>query len=456
MVAKLNPKKWSHFKDREFLESLADSRENLLLIGPPKSGKTELIRDLFGFQDTIRINCLIFDNFAKLTADLCEKLSKHRKINVSKPPTTFAHLLLYIAQSKDEAGDFGLIGDQKAVTVVFENAHILLELSYDSCSDFFKVYSRFVDEISLAVDIHTMIVSKCEMPVEYFKIALPYPNKEKLMEFVSQKYDEKCDKITYQEFGGILRLIRQNFIITVLEFEIIVHDFDSFDLLTSKIFSHLKRDLKGSQRHYLETQAQLSLKNFPCTSTLIKVFFFNIKAIYYSNKELREMAKHFDETDKGQQNYGIFNSIAHMHTKMLESMPIIACYILLGCYIASSIPQSKDHTVLGVCKSKTTNRKEVWQKQLKHKAFSISRAISIVEVLMENSRDRQNINEQAMLYHSTEFYMIFDFFERIGWLKESGVGQIPKYYKFICDPSFISVLIKKLGLEQSEFFFHGN
>ena len=457
MTKTLDKKKWSHFTDKHFLESLVENRENLLLVGPPKTGKSELVRELFDPKSTLRINCLIFDNLVKLTSDICEKITKWKKPENLRPNSTFAQLIQWLILQKELPvfTDNSRV-DLNKTTLIFENAHTLLDISYEQCSDFFKVYSRFVEELSNLLDIQTIVISRSEMPLDYFKVCLPYPTNAKLQEFVSHKFDQKWEKLPLDICKPFIAKIKPSFVTTILEFEIIVHDFDSFDLLSNKIFSQLKRAMRGQNKVHLVSQAKLFLKDYPSVQTLLSVFFFNIKAIYYSNKELREMTQNFADADKNIKDYGIFNSISHMQKKMLESMPTVACYILLACYIASSIPQSKDHTVLGICKAKCIGKKSNWQKQIKHKAFSTVRAVSIVEVLMENSSEREMLNEHQLLYHSTEFYMIFDFFERISWIKESGIGQIPKSYKFTCDPSFVSVLIRKLGLDQTEYFFHGN
>lgn len=464
MNKSLDSKKWSHFKDKHFLENLIFNRENILIIGPPKAGKSELIRDLFDPNTAIRINCLIFDNIAKLTADFCEKIIKSRMSKNNKINSTFAHLILWLSSQKEETMTSNVMqNESKLLTVIFENAHTLLDIGYDNCSDFFKVYSRFIEEVNNIIDIQTIIISRSEIPVDYFKICIPYPNYSKLAEFVGQKFDERAEKMPADDLKPKILKMRQSFITTILEFEIIAHDFDSFDLLTEKIFSQVKRGLKesastnsSSKNHQFVSQNDHSIKSINGLENLISVFFFNIKAIYYSNKELREMAINFSDKSVQNQSYTIFNSVSHTNKKMLESMPNVACYIILACYIASIIPQSKDHTVLGIVKGKSGGKKNSWLKNIKSKAFCITRAISIVEILMENSKERENINEHQLIYHSTEFYMIFDFLERIKWIKETGIGQIPKYYKFICDPGFISDLLSKLGLDRSEYFFHGN
>ena len=79
-----DPKRWSHFQDRDFLCSLVENYENVLIVGPPKAGKSELIRDMFSNDSTVRINCLGFENFSRLQSELCEKIVKFKDKNKTK------------------------------------------------------------------------------------------------------------------------------------------------------------------------------------------------------------------------------------------------------------------------------------------------------------------------------------------------------------------------------------
>lgn len=55
----LNGKKWSHFEDRCFYENLLQDGESIAIIGPPRSGKTELVSDTMALIKSIKINCLM-------------------------------------------------------------------------------------------------------------------------------------------------------------------------------------------------------------------------------------------------------------------------------------------------------------------------------------------------------------------------------------------------------------
>jgi hypothetical protein len=88
------------------------------------------------------------------------------------------------------------------------------------------------------------------------------------------------------------------------------------------------------------------------------------------------------------------------------------------------------------------------------KLFTIARAIWIIEALIQNQSEREPVNDLALEYHSNEFFLCFDFFERLNWIKSVPLSQGVRRFKFTCEQQFVEKLLDKLGFERKEFIVY--
>ncbi len=447
---KLCPKKWSHFEDADYMLNLLRQEQDVLLIGPPRSGKSEVITDLCRFNDMVKINCFSCSKFQTLRKQFFESLS--REFGFVKPVITFSNFLRHAAEIKKE---HSVKNDLRAyiikpITVVFENAQNLLRISNEETIEFFSVYERFVSEISVVTKIQTIVVSTTEMPLKYYKVYLPYPSttkhRERITDIVEAMVRDHRMKSIFNDF------FKTVFINKMLGYEIMVKDFDSIELVTTKLLHFLLNDMQQARSEFIE---KISLDSFRQYSRVNWLFCDDINHVYSSINDLNEMIDDMPELDhlKAQANYQN-NSVTGIYQReIMQNLPIIPSYILLACYLAHNYGKTKDAIILGLVKRTHARKTQATiEKVGPKKSFPISRVIWIVEALINNQRDTENVNDLNLVFHSNEFYLTFSFFERLNWLKQDDrKNKVPKHYQFTCDQQFVDMVIKRLEFKGSDF-----
>lgn len=98
------------------MSNLVESGESLLLMGPPKSGKTELIRDLMrgASLKVLTINCYLFNNLVCLKNQICRSVSE--AINFSTMRTNYSDILNFCLEAKSKSNY------SERLVIVFENS----------------------------------------------------------------------------------------------------------------------------------------------------------------------------------------------------------------------------------------------------------------------------------------------------------------------------------------------
>jgi len=448
--AKLCSRKWAHFEDSEYMLNLLRNGQDLLLIGPPRTGKSELIADLSGSVEFLRINCFTCSKITSLRKLFFESLS--REFGLSKPIITFSGFLKHAAEikmknsSKNDLRAYII----KPIIVVFENAQNLMQISVEETIEFFKVYERFVSEMSHLTLIQTILVSTTELPVKYFKVYLPYAPTVKLRERISEVVTAKTTgHLQEHVFNQHFKL---KFVNVVIGFEIIAKDFDSIELVTAKLLHFLLADLCGQSHSNI---GSVDLKNFHTFPKVNNLFADDIKNIYLSIKEIKLVVEKLSPqiSESAQAGYDYSSASNFYRKEIMQNLPIIPSYILLACYLAQNNGKSKDAVILGLVKRTNARKKQsIIEKAGPKKSFSISRVIWIVEALINNQRNSEAANDLNLVFHSNEFYLTFNFFERLNWLKQDQKKHmVPKHYQLTCDQHFIDMVIRRLGFNRKEF-----
>ena len=77
-------KKWQHLREFETIKTLITQNQDIFILGPSKSGKTELIKDLTlkKKKNIIKINCLMFSSLTKIRSKIVEEI--YKKTTVEK------------------------------------------------------------------------------------------------------------------------------------------------------------------------------------------------------------------------------------------------------------------------------------------------------------------------------------------------------------------------------------
>lgn len=447
---KLCSKKWSHFEDRDYMLNLLGNERNILLTGPPRSGKSELIKDLSESIEFLRINCFTCSKIQSLRKLFFENLS--REFGLPKIINTFSGFLKHAADIKKEHSSKNDLRAYivRPIIVVFENAQNLLHISVEETIEFFKIYERFVSEMSFLTKIQTIVVSTTELPIKYFKVYLPYAN-------ITKFRDRVNEIITLTTKGNLVEHIFNKyfkiaFINEVIGFEIFAKDLDTIELITSKLLAFLLIDLKDQKSVNIE---QTKLKDFFQFPKVQKLFIDDVSNIYCSIKEISEIIEvmNTQKDNNEQKGYEESNISSLCHKEIMQKLPIIPSYVLLACYLAQNYGKSKDAIILGLVKRTNANKKQAAiEKTNPKRSFPISRVIWIIEAFINNQRDAESVNDLDLVFHSNEFYLTFNFFERLNWLKQDEKkGYVPKHYQLTCDQHFIDMVIKRLGFNRKEF-----
>ena len=450
----LCPKKWSHFEDREFMVNLMKQGENILMVGPPKSGKTELVRDLSSSQSVLRINCRLYSKLALIRNHVVKRIMGFLNI-VSNKIGSFSQLINFYLESKnnDDNESLALRFDTENILIVFENAQSFVSASIEDTIEFFCNYNTFVRGVSEFVQIQTIVLSTVSIPIEYFKIYLPYPHRSKLKE----KIDEVLDRdLVFSSNGDYKKLndyFRKEFVSHVLGFEILVRDFESIELITNKLAYFLAADIAISKNLDYES---ISINKFSDFRKVSCIFYDSIKNIFCSRQEL---ASRIANMDAGQSAFRsdqeLYAKAGLFQSNLMDNLPVIPSYTLLACYLAATFPTSKDAVILGLCK-RTLRASSAPTPRLKNekKLFSQARAIWIIEALIQNQSEKEHVNDLALEYHSNELFLCFDFFERLNWIKSVPLPHGVRRYKFTCEQQFVEKLLDKLGFERKEFIVY--
>lgn len=447
-------KKWSHFEDREFMANLLKQGENILLIGPPKSGKSELVRDLSSSQRILRINCRLYSKLALIRNNVVKKIMEFLNI-ISNKIASFSQLINFYLESKnnDDSESLAYRFDTESILIVFENAQNLVSSSIEDTLEFFRNYNTFVRGVSEFVQIQTIVLSTVNIPVEYFKIYLPYPQRAKLKEKIEEVLDRDLSFSNTGDYKKLNDYFRKEFVSHVLGFEILVRDFDSIELITNKLAHFLAADIALSKNLDYES---ISINKFSDFRKVSCLFYDNIKNIYCSRHELASRIANMDFGQFGlRSDQEAYVKAGLVQSNLMDNLPVIPSYTLLACYLAATFPTSKDSVILGLCK-RTLRASSAPVAKIKNekKLFSEARAIWIIEALIQNQSEREPVNDLALEYHSNEFFLCFDFFERLNWIKSVPLPHGVRRYKFTCEQQFVEKLLDKLGFERKEFIVY--
>ena len=455
MPTKLCSEKWSHFLKREVMESFIENGENLMIVGPPKSGKSELVREVCQDRKYIRVNCILYNKPSNLRNQVVKEIVRFFQIQPTTI-TTYPTLLNYFLDSKLRKSE-GLVDlfefTVEPLYIIFENTQYIWMNSSDGLLDFFKGYQNFVQELEHYVVVRSIVISTSAFQTPYFKFFLPYPDDAKVERFIKQKVENLLGQGTRED--ELIRGMSASLITLIRSFNLIIKDFDSFELITEKLMHFLRQDLRRTK----DPKAHLlNLKHFHHCNSAYRLFFGNLNYMYMPVKELEALIDDPQfrpgaealtyENEKS--NFGYSNS------NIMEHLPIVPSYVLLACFMAAYFPPSKDSVILGLLKKTAVNargsRKQEMEEKTEKKAFFFDRVVWIVEAISNTQNELRPINELQINYHSNEFYLCFNFFEKIKWIKEVTVSQgNPKKYKFTCDVHFVEKLITKLGFDKNEF-----
>jgi hypothetical protein len=439
--------KWQHFEDREFIVNLMLNKEDINLIGPPRSGKTEVIRDLSQNCAFIKINCFNHCKMLNFRKDVIKKMTSFLDIKVNL--TNFSSFINYIKENKGSGIEVKSLKYfvRQDIRIVFENAQHLLTISKEGAIEFFLVFKKFLQEISDFIAVQTIIVSTVFFPVDCFKVYLPFPSIIKIKEKINDVINNSLHK--KPKYPLICKHYKATLVSAIIGYNTVVADFDSFEIITRQLAYFLEDGMRQSQNKQFD---QIDIKHFSDYHKTTTLFFSDIKQIYASIYDLKDQIQHINVNDQTvQKDYELLTSGNCPQKDIMNLIPIIPCYALLACYMAANHPDSKDKIILGLIKRSFKANESQSNVKNTSKSFGISRAIWIMEALILNQIEKEKVNDLLWRNHTNEFYLSFNFLEKLNWIKEVSNSATPLKYQFTCDQQFVNKVINRLGFNKDEF-----
>lgn len=454
-------KKWKHLKEFKYIKTLINHNQDIFLLGPSKSGKTELIKDLTkkNKKSIIKINCLMFSSMTKIRSKIVHEIYKFaaasEKKELLKNYRTFIQLENYLKNSELSLPNLNLI-------LIIENAESLYKYSKNAeIKKFFeKNRLHFKNIVSGGDDINvqTIILSTLKIPIinfSFFQFGLYFPDEESIFEHNLEYLEKKLEKDGNLKMKNFLDkdILKNEFLSDVNCFNIFIRDFWSFEILIDKLYFIIQMIINQSKVH----ENLQSLSKLTKYSNLKKLIQKDFSFAFEQNNELINITENL-----GKKENNIFEKTIidfNPENDLINDLPFLPKVLLLAFGLATENPKTHDHTIFIKINEHKKQKKNFTRKKnyrKKNLNVNLSRVIAITEIFLERKKDDIKTLDFSRIYHSTEFFLNIDFLEKIKLIKFINIKNNELYYKYLGNMELIEKLLDSLGQKKSEFLLNNN
>ena len=458
--------KWSYLPSYSLLQNYIEVGLDFALIGPSKTGKSELIRDLT--RDTANvaiISCLRNGEPKKLEEAV--GLAVYSSLNISKA-IKHPSFLRVIEELYNYQGQF--LSTEKLI-VILENVENLLFARNRQFYEFIDQFANFlkeVNEVDECIKVQTVFVSRTDVTLDIPKVPMSLPSSSFLERYGRAQYLANMGQITAELLRKRLAGLESSFMAHLMSFDVTRRDFEIYDVLSTVLFRELLKALKNVNSVAKITDAD-SLPDF---KSALKVLNNDIETAYLPINEFRDrvkaaMATGSDELKKVKLEIE-WESRNRDLEKALSRIPETAAIMLIAFYIENVYKTNDVENILGKVKIKNKRRKTNQVqgstqltkiesgKQQHRKRIEMDRVISTAKQLMKNISEYLKTPEKKVEYCSLNMALNFDFLVKRGWIAKFIERNGKVYYHFMGDEKTIKLLVTErfsmLGEEIIKFY----
>lgn len=447
-------KKWSYLPTYLLIKNYIYAGHDFALIGPSKTGKSELLRDLTRDNERVCIvSCLRNSEPRRLEENVAVHLL--RSLNLDEPVKnpSFIRLLehLYIYQGQVLVSD--------PIVLMLENVESVLMTRNRQFYYFFDQLMNFVKELREVithVKIQIIIVSRIDVSLEVIKVPMPLPSSEWLRQHVVQRYRRRVETIENKDVRQQCEALEPSFIANLMSFDVTRRDFEIYDILVTVLLREMMKGIKNARVSELRDADTIAdFKNS------LKVLNSNIETAYMPADQFRERVnaaisvgtEKIDQI-KMEMEWEVRNRDLE---KTLNKLPETAAILLIAFYIQSHYMHKEVGEVLGTVKRSNrrkmkagmampdSNRLRVIEskKHQRKRRIEMDRVIMTAKQVMKNISEYIKTPEKRVEYCSLNMALNFDFLENRGWISKLIERNGKVYYHFLGDEKTIKVLLSE-------------
>ena len=440
MSLTLSEADWGYFQDRDFFTNLIATNSDVLIIGSARSGKNKLLRDL-GINSGVNINCCVLKVLTAVQHELFFLLQK-KLMGVTKRNVSSFEGLLRLAPHASVTNK---------IYVVFRNADVFFLNSPRDFETFFENYRSFVNEMyHNFVDLQTIVLSRTDLDLPFFKIHLPYPSEEKMNSFIfnrmQQTLAENKTKTSNKNIEAQLQINFKDALLCMKGFDIMVKDFDYTEMYHRKLFGVLEMCYLENRNGNFEVNDQIIFINAR------KLFYQNPKAIFYKKSKIFKHASSFSVNDTQESKFRAMSSEMDSAALSFISLPFISKCFLIAIFICQSYKASDDEALMGnlkTARTRASSRKvqPIEQVRTKNKYVKLWRVINMTEMIMKHASigDIKCMIENSKVFHTNEFYLCLNLLERLGLVETIAQTKFDKNLRLNCSLMVLELIKNDLG-----------
>ena len=442
LLRELRSHNWAHFEDGECFCALLESGADVLLVGHPGAGKRKLIDDI-KLDQGITIECAILQSSSGVQQELLRHL--HQLVPDAGPkacPRSFEAAIRHYGMDSMAAARPRPPPHRKRIPVIFYNADRYFRHNASDFRTFFANYLSFAHTaLYSSFALQTVVLSRTDLPLPFPRCLLTYPTDGQLQQFTSQRAGH-----LYHTMPGRPPQLQprfSQFVTRCIAFELFFKNFDAMDLVVSKLLKMLKKSYKVSGSDAHELSQQLFFVN------CVELFTQNPRRIYSPMSELLAIVQTISP------NAGLRESVERaqlelqdLHTDSCNDLPVIARYALLAIRLCQLNTAKGDLSLVQSCrkssKAKGAPVTKSWQLSRPARHARSWRVWNVMEMLF-TAAGKDRVLERYRNFHSAEFYLVFDFLERVGLIAINGTSKFERSYSLTCDVELVRRISQELG-----------
>ena len=446
--------KWKHFEYATMLENYIFARNDFALIGPSKSGKTEIVRDMTSkYKHVFVISCLRNIDLKTLEKAVAMKLYHLFKPEGKLANPNFNTIMEILFEMNDRKFP------THRLIFIFENVENILMSKNNKFYSFYELYEDFVkdvQELTSEITFQTIVVSRMDVCLELFKFPMIFPSSTDLEGFIIKRFEHYIKTVKCEMLRKRIENERSSFSMQVLSFDVVRRDFEIYDILVNILFRKMVEGFSRARKIQDEYFELAYLPDFRNSMLLLNI---NIENAYLSKEEFDSKVETLMDTKNDQiERMKKENELENRNQdleKTLSIIPETAGILLIAFYIEDTYDSSFVENILD--KVKVSNKRtKVGQTYggskktgVNKKTKTVKKKIEMNRVLETSRRLMKNINnflltpEKDVTYCSLRMAINFDFLIARGWIRKISEKNSKIFYNFTCDEKTIKILIEQ-------------
>lgn len=443
--------KWSYLPNYNLVKNYIDMGLDFALIGPSKSGKSELIRDLVrGNDHAFIVSCLRNTEPRKLEETVSQHLYKVIVNESTLKSLTFSKILEKLYQYE------GQKVVSKKVIIILENVESLLISKNRHFYHFYDHFKNFLKEavwLKILPQIQIIIISRIDVSLETLKVPMTMPTAAYLQNYVKNCFHQHLSRVTDDIMAKKVHAIESSFVAHTMSFDVARRDFEIYDILVTVLFREL---LKGLSKAHMNNQVKDadSILNF---KNSLKLLNSNIETAYLPNHEFTAqvnaaIAVGNDEIQRLELECQ-WEARDRDLEQSLKSIPETAAILLIAFYIENVYNVTDVDSILG--KKRAVNKRRQLNRTSglrmfrnlektthnKAKRVEMDRVVTTAKYIMKNISEELQTPEKKVEYCSLNMALNFDFLVKRHWVSRLIERNGKVYYNFLADERTIKVLV---------------